>query len=173
MLRELERPDAEAIISLADCRIEARLGEDETWFGPILESARDRAIAWCEVFTGLSLQLRSFKWSTDGLSGRLRLPIGPIGQVTEVRFTDRIGQVRVVAPEAWYAIGDRIAFAPASPWPCPVTVEFRAGFETGGIPQALLGALKTAVVIMVDNPSEPDMTPAEKQAAPFSMRTGT
>lgn len=90
----------------------------------------------------------------DWPDGAIVVPLPPLLEIVSVSYVDRAGATEVLAVEAYTVrrgVPSRILPVNCADWPrrhcCagPVTVRFRAGYEAGKIPEAIL----TAIVLQV------------------------
>jgi uncharacterized phiE125 gp8 family phage protein len=90
----------------------------------------------------------------DWPDGSFVIPLPPLQEVVSVSYADRAGTAQVLATEVYTVrpgVPSRILPVNCAAWPrgrCgagPVTVRFRAGYESGKVPEAIL----TAIVLQV------------------------
>lgn len=155
--------DGDAIVSLAEARVECRLTADDTFHDAKVISARDRAIAWAERVFGHSLQEREFVWAIDTLCEPIRLPRVPVTSVDAISYY--AAGVDTALDEAdWTFGGDRVAAAYGTTWPSAdgtpygVRVTFTAGYGlVGDIPPNLMGAVLMATLAFFEGGTDPDL----------------
>lgn len=136
-------------------------------FDDLISDLRDEAIDWVERYCSVSLYLREFQWVQDRFTSSIKLPIGPLGEVTAISYYDSAGTDTALAEGDWYIGRGSIVAMPGTAWPSDdgrpggVRVTFTAGYaHASEIPGMLLSAVKVAIAAMFANREQPDFAGA-------------
>jgi uncharacterized phiE125 gp8 family phage protein len=159
--------DGDTILPLADARVHLNLTANDTFHDAAVTGARDAAISWTENYTGQSFQERDFLWETDQFRCEMRLPIGPVTEVTDVEYFDTAGADTALTDADWLLTAGVLSAAIGSTWPygSGVRVTFTAGYAAAvDIPGNLLAAMKLAMTAFFENRSDPDLAGAMRVA---------
>lgn len=139
---ELVTPPSLALLSLAECRLQCRLGSS-TAEDDLLTIQIAAATAFIERETGLQLLTATFDVRASSFwGGGLRLPRRPLQSVTSVKYYDLNGVEQTLASTYyqvntfWRAPGS-VELKPDQTWPSvqpykpwPVTIRFTAGWTS-------------------------------------------
>lgn len=125
--------DMEAALPIALLRQHLKVEPDEE---PLLVSAaRSGALGWIEKRVGQSLSRRGWIATFDASADDLRLPMGPVAEVTAFQYRDGANQLQAWGASNYRVAGDLVApvcSRPAARGQMAFTIAYLAGFEDLG-----------------------------------------
>jgi uncharacterized phiE125 gp8 family phage protein len=139
---------AEVPISLAEAKAIARLDgldDDDAVVAGYIRAATD----WTEQQLGRALISQSWSYTVDsfpcGYHPQIRLPLGPVQTVDEVRYVDNAGVQQALDASAYVLAADQLWPAYGTTWPTAraqpggVVVTYTAGFgpDWNSIPEVI------------------------------------
>lgn len=138
--------DGDVLLPLDDAKAYLRVegGDEDALIGAL----RDAAIDWVERHTGRALVRRAFVWTASRFATPLRLTIEPIVSVDGVGYRGSDGVSVSLDAAGWRLAGRELYAGVGASWPLAlagegaVRVTLTAGYEDGGVPPALVSAVK-------------------------------
>lgn len=163
MFTPLEPADGETILPLALLKARVRvLSTDED---TDIRRMRAQAIDFVERYSGKALQKRSFQWLQDRFCDVIRLPIGPVDDVTAISYYATDGTDTELEEADWLYSGGAVQAAIGTSWPHSsvlpgsVRVTFTAGYEDAETEApALIAAVEVGVAALFADRTSPDWT---------------
>lgn len=141
-------PDGEAIVPLAECKDHLRIiGTDED---VLIAALRGAAIDFVQQYSKVRLSPQAMVWRGRFNAGGIEMGTAPVTAIASIRYRDNAGSEVTLDPSE-YTIGMHGRVIPATnrKWPGAVseienavTIEFTAGFSSGGVPPTLIAAVK-------------------------------
>lgn len=131
-LTALEPIDADAVLPLADAKVQLRVDGDDD--DPLIQALTLSAIDWVERYAGVALCRRQFRWVGEGFPATMRLPMRPVVSVDTVAYLDSAGAEQSLVAPAWRVSGDAVVAGPGVSWPSTLSgagaasVTFTAGY---------------------------------------------
>jgi len=135
---ELTAPAAE-LVTVAELKQQLGIAhsDDDAVLTGLLVAARQ----WCEQETGAVFAQRTFRLSLDGFPEEIRLPVGPVTSIADVRYLDQSGAQQTLSSANYLTEmtprRSRLVPAFGTVWPLTqerinsVEVDFTAGYTTG------------------------------------------
>lgn len=144
-------------VSVAEAKEHLRvdIGDDDNLITAYIAAAVDHLDGWSGIL-GRALVTQS--WRQDfARFGCLRLPLGPVASITEIKYFDGDNAEQTLADSVYThhsdALGTYVALKPDHAWPPTysrpdaVSVTYVAGSAPADVP----GAIKVAIFLMVGN----------------------
>lgn len=133
------------------------------------EAAEDRLQA--------TLVQTTWRWTTDRLAPRMRLPMDPIMAVSEVKYTDTAGVLQTLAGTEWRLVDDMLLPAFGKCWPVhavepgAVRITYTAGHGTtaASVPTPIVQWIKLALTDLYVNRGRSADRPAVPQGFADSL----
>lgn len=163
MLTPLDPVDGEAILPLATLKRRIRvLSTDED---SDIERMRAQAISFVEVYSGIALSRRAFRWSDKQFCRAMNLPVGPLVSVEAIEYTDTTGVT--VELSDWYVGTGSVSPLAGQSWPFAsgqdgaVRIDFTAGLEDAEAEAPMLiAAVEVGVAALRASRDKPDWSGA-------------
>jgi len=159
-------PSGGSAVSIADARLQVRVGADETDNVTTLTSKLAAAISHVEAYTGTALNARTVTVRCDSFDDFVHLPFGPVTGITSISYRDQAGTTQLLASDRYELRSDGLeaAIAPSfnTSWPSIaagslITVVAAVGYAT--VPDAVRDAVLLITGQMFDkreNDAAPD-----------------
>lgn len=136
-------------ITLVEAKAQARIdhNDEDGLIQGYIASARD----YVEAYTGTLVGSRTVTLVADGFADLARLPIAPVGSVTDISYVDPAGAEQTVPATDYSLVGWlETSIVPKGPWPVlrsgeRVSVEVVAGYA------ALPPAVRHSLLLLVSS----------------------
>jgi uncharacterized phiE125 gp8 family phage protein len=120
----------------------------------LVDAARQGALGWIETHVGLSLSLRAWRLmigpADAPASSTIRLPMGPVAEVTKITYAGVGAEIREWPAESWGLLGNEVLTRSGLSWRTGFaglgcTIDYVAGYADLGREAP---ALRTAAMLL-------------------------
>lgn len=139
----------------AKSHLRVDISDDDTLIGSLVTAARE----YCEIYTGRSFAVRTYRADMAGFADDIWLPFGPVINIESVKYYDTASPS---VQQTWAATNyhlfyntlerqSGVSFPSVGTRPDAVQITYRAGYVTNASPEVenIPQAVKQAILLMV------------------------